>query len=415
MIDNRPAPRPGAPPSSIAFGAMFAGTFLASTSSTFIVTILALHVYRLTGEQTLAVLVPVTQWAAAIPCVFAVARLGRLLTPSRLMACTWVAMGAMSLLSHAFTAALWPLLVLLCTRGGADFLAKNARAQWLKAAIEGRHNPERCGSLIATSQYLGTLMGGLGALAVAGHWGVHQALNVDALLCTCAALLAMRAADGAKAAPPGDVQAAGTGWIELYRVLGQRPALGMQFVALVGFAGLFQGYHQAAKVGLSGALPPLRPGSVPGILQATAGLGIVIGAMAGGARALNESALAIAACAAGAAVAMMCAAGLTGIATWGVLTTYFSMMLLFEIGFTLASNRLLIALPRAQIPAMHSSSYVMSCAAMIATSMATARAFERLSTAAAAVTVLVASGAAYAAIALTIHKKRVSIVPPDVC
>jgi hypothetical protein len=414
VVGRHDAPLPDGTGHLFAFAAMFAATFLASTSSIFIVTVLALHVYHLTGHQTLAALVPVTQWAAAVPCVFAVASLSRRLTPKRLMAFMWISMGAASMLSHVVVDAVWPLLALLCIRGSADFLAKNARAQWLKGMIEGRTNPQRYGSLIATSQYMGTFMGGLTALAVAGNWGVHNALNLDALLCTCAALLTIPASRDVKEATDGGAQPAGTGWAALFGMLRQRSDLGWLFVALIGFSGLFQGYHQAAKVGMSGALPPLIPDSVPGILQVAAGLGIVLGAITGSVRAMYGSARPIVICLVGAVASMLGAVAMAHATAWGALVAYFGMMLLFEVGFTLANNQLLIALPRAQVPAMHSSSYVLSCAAMIATSLISAAAFERLPLITAAAAVVLASGTVYALMAIAIRRTEVTVVSSDV-
>lgn len=406
-----------------AFAAVFLATFLASTGSVFVITLLALHVYQLSAAQVIASFVPITQWAAAIPCVFVVGRLRGRFSTSGLMAAMFAAMAATSLLMHLAVAFIVPLLLLLALRGAADFLAKNARAQWLKVAMDAAAHPQRYGSLIATSQYLGTFVGGLVALWAAVHCTIHQALNIDILLCGCAALLARGAAQprqgAAVATPTAPVTAAprpgATGWAALFTQLRLSPDLCVLFVALVGFAGLFQGFHQAAKIGLVVALAPLPASDIPGILQALAGLGIVLGATVGGFGWLYRSQAPLAACALAGAAAMLLVGAGAGHAVQPVLAVYFVMMFLFEIGFTIANNRLLIAMPPSQIPAMHSASYVLSCVAMIATSFLSATAFDVIGLAGGAGFVLAVSALSYWLMNLAIRRKGACDASPDVC
>lgn len=411
-----------------AFAAVFLATFLASTGSVFVITLLALHVYQLSSAQVIASFVPITQWAAAIPCVFVVARLRGRYSSAGLMAAMFAAMALTSLLMHLATAFIAPLLLLLAVRGAADFLAKNARAQWLKVAMDRAAHPQRLGSLIATSQYLGTFVGGLVALGAAVHCTVQQALNIDILLCGCAALLARAAAQPpqGQAAVASAVTSAGasaaaaprrgaTGWAALFAQLRQRPALCTLFVALVGFAGLFQGFHQAAKIGLVVALSPLPAADIPGILQALAGLGIVLGATVGGGAWLYRTQAPLAVCALAGAAAMLLVGAAAGHAVQPVLAVYFVMMFLFEIGFTIANNRLLIEMPPAQIPAMHSASYVLSCVAMIATSFLSATAFDAFGLAGGAGLVLAVSVLSYGLMNHAIRRKGASDASPDVC
>lgn len=397
-----------------AFAAVFLATFLASTGSVFVITLLALHVYQLSSAQVIASFVPITQWAAAIPCVFVVGHLRGRFTTWGLMAAMFAAMAVTSLLMHLAVAFIAPLLLLLAVRGAADFLAKNARAQWLKVAMDTAKHPQRYGSLISTSQYLGTFVGGLVALWTAGRCTVHEALNIDILLCGAAALLVLgaaqpRPATAAAARPGGTGGTGGTGWADLFRQLRLNPALCTLFVALVGFSGMFQGFHQAAKIGLVVALAPLPASDIPGILQALAGLGIVLGATAGGLRLLYRSQAPLVACAIGGAVAMLLVglgAGHAGHAVQPVLVVYFVMMFLFEIGYTLANNQLLMGMPPSQIPAMHSASYVLACAAMIATSFVSATAFELIGLAGGAGFVLAASALGYWLMNLAIRRKK---------
>jgi hypothetical protein len=396
------------------FWIVFAATFLASTGSVFVITLLALHVYRLSSAQTLAALVPITQWVAAVPCVFVVRRMHSRLSPSRLMGLMFCTMAVTSLVLYTATALIAPLMALLLARGAADFVAKNARAQWLKDVMNGAANPQRCGSLIATSQYLGTFAGGLFAYWAGGRCTIGQALVIDVVFCSCAALLALGATHQ-RAGVPVVVRANGTGWAELFKLLHANGKLATLFVALVGFAGLFQGFHQAAKIGLVTALHPLAAADIPGILQAIAGLGIVLGAIAGGFQGLYRSLKPLAACAFGASSAVLVVGAGAGHALGPVLVAYFAMMLLFEIGFTISNNQLLMVAPQAHIPAMHSASYVLSCISMAITSFFSAAAFEAFGLARGAALVIAISALGYWLLRWSIGRWGVRYVSSDVC
>ncbi len=364
-------PRPSLP-------LMFAATTIGSASVVFVVTMLAAHIFLTDDDQSLAALVPVTHWISAIPCVFLAASLQRRGYPARAVTALYLCLAASSLaLAIAGPSLLW-LVPIVAVRGAADFLTKNSRARWIKAAMSASDQPQRIGSVMSSAQYCGSLLGGVVSILLIGQVDTRAALAADGVCCVLAAALAARAGDinGPRAAA---ASTSGAGWSSMFAVLRRNVSQFRQYVLLFALGGLFQGFHQAAKLGLSGHLAPLPAASVPGTVQVVAGCAIITGTLCAAAGWFYKSSLPMAGSFACACLCLLALPTLTAFRDPVlVLVVYALMLFAFEICFSIASNNLMIGMPPEHVHALHSSSYVCGYTAMSASAFATAWLFDHL-------------------------------------